>query len=165
MVSPHLTLEVLATLQAHRTQITRLITLPVSDIWLPYITRRSSRPIRVSVPPSSVEDPIDRQNAVIEGTNPGQGPTTGGIEIWIYGTNLPNGSTPLYARLGENVTRVVSANELLGVCGLDVIPSRTSFNPAFCPVTCPRGYPLAGISPPLGESLYEFEFYEHLNET
>ena len=53
------------------------------------------RPVGISTPPTTVEDPIDGQNAAIEGTNPGRGPTTGGIETWIYGTNLPNGSTPL----------------------------------------------------------------------
>ena len=73
----------------------------------------SFRPVGISAPPATVEDPMDGQNAVIEGTNPGRGPTTGGIEIWIYGTNLPNGSTPLYARFGENVTRVVSTSQLL----------------------------------------------------
>ena len=60
---------------------------------------------------------MDGQNAVIKGMNPSRGPTTGGIEIWIYGSNLPNCYTPLYARFGENVARVVSTSELLRVSG------------------------------------------------
>ena len=60
------------------------------------------------------------KNAVIEGTNPGRGPTIGGIEIWIYGTNLLNGSTPLYARFGENVTCVVSTSGFLQVSDLNL---------------------------------------------
>ena len=42
---------------------------------------------------------MDGQNAVTEGTNPGHRSTTGGIDIWIYGANLPNGSTQDSARM------------------------------------------------------------------
>ena len=63
----------------------------------------SFHPVGISAPPATVEDPMDGQKTVIEGTNSSCGPTTGGIEIRIYGTNLPNGSTPLYARFGEHV--------------------------------------------------------------
>ena len=86
------------------------------------------RPVGISAPPATVEDPMDGENAVIEGTNSGRRPTTGGIDIWIYGTNLLTGSTPLYARFGENVTCVVSTSELLRVSGFNLVPSRTPFS-------------------------------------
>ena len=106
------------------------------DLASPAPQVESSHPVGILVPSASFEDPMDGQNAVIEGTNPGRGPTTGGKEIWICGTNLPNDSTPLYARFGENVTRVVSANELLWTSGFDLTHSSASFSPAYCPVTC-----------------------------
>lgn len=81
----------------------------IQDRASPVPHAESSRSIRVSAPSATVEENIDGQDAVIEGTNPGRGPTMGGLEIWIYGSNLPDGSRPLYARFGENVTRVVSA--------------------------------------------------------
>ena len=71
------------------------------------------------------------QNAVIQGTSLGRGRTTGGV-----GINLPNRSTPLYARFGENVTRVVSTSELLRLPGFNMFPSRTPFNLAYYPVGC-----------------------------
>jgi len=67
-----------------------------------------SRPLHAPVPSATFEGTMDGQGAVIEGTNPGRGPTTGGLEIWIYGSNLPNSPRPVYARFGDNVTRVVS---------------------------------------------------------
>ena len=93
-------------------------------------------PVGISAPPATLEDSMDEQNAVFEGTNPGRGPITGGIEIWMYGTNLPNGSTPLYARFGENVTRVVSISELLRVSGFKLVSSRTPSSLAYYPVSC-----------------------------
>ena len=94
------------------------------------------RPVGISTPPATVEDPMDGQNAVIEGTNPGRGPTTRGIENWIHGINLSNGSTPLYARFGENVTRVVSTSELSWVSGFNLVSSRPPFSLAYYPVSC-----------------------------
>ena len=111
------------------------------------------RPVGIFTPPATVEDPIDGQHAVIEGTNPGRGPTTGGIEIWIYGTNLPNGSTPLYARFGEHVTRAVSTNELLRVSGFNLVPSRLPFGLAYCPVSCRLKTVRAGFRSPFREDL------------
>ena len=108
-------------------------------------------PVGISAPPASVEDPMDGQNAVIEGTNPGRGPTTGGIEIYIYGTNLPNSSTPLYARFGENVTRVVSPSELLRVPGSNLVLSRTPFSLAYYPVSCRLETVRAGFRSPFRE--------------
>jgi len=68
------------------------------------------RPICTLASSATLEKTMDGQDTVIEGTNPGTGPITGGLEIWIYGSNLPDDSRPLYARFGDNVTRVVSAN-------------------------------------------------------
>ena len=103
------------------------------------------------MPLATVEDPMDGQNAVIEGTNPGRSQTTGCIEIWIYGTNLPNGSTPLYTRFGENVTRVVSTSELLRVSGFNLVPSRPPFGLAYYPVSCCLKTVLAGFRSPFRE--------------
>ena len=94
---------------------------------------------------------MDGQNAVMEGTNPGRGPTTGGIEIWIYDTNLPNGSMPLYARFGENVTRVVSTSEPLRVPGFNLVPSRTPSNLAYYPVNRRLEPARAGFRSPFRE--------------
>ena len=71
----------------------------------------SSHSIRNPLPSAAFEETMDGRDAVIEETNPGRGPTTGGLNIWIHGSNLPGGSMPpLYARFGDNVTRVVSVN-------------------------------------------------------
>ena len=94
---------------------------------------------------------MDGQNAVIEGTDPSRGPTTGGIEIWIYGTSLPNGPLLLYTRFGENVTCVVSTNELLGVPGFNLVPSRTPFSLAYYPVSCRLETVRAGFRSPFRE--------------
>ena len=123
------------------------------DLASPAPQAESSRPVGIPLPSASIEDPMDGQNAVIEGTNPGRGPTTGGIEIWIYGSNLPNGSTPLYARFGEHVTRVVSASELLWVFCFDLIHSRAPFNLAYCPVNCRPETVRAGFRLPSPEDL------------
>ena len=109
------------------------------------------RLVGISTPPATVEDPMDGHHAVIEGTNPGRGPTTGGIEIWIYGTNLPNGFTPPYARFGENVTRVVSTSELLRVSGFNLVPSRPLFGLAYYPVSCRLKTVRAGFRSPFRE--------------
>jgi hypothetical protein len=85
----------------------------VRDLASPAPHAEPPRPTTIPPPSASVEDPMDGQNSVIEETNPARGPTTGGKHVWIYGSNLPSGSTPLYARFGENVTRVVSVSELL----------------------------------------------------
>ena len=69
-----------------------------------------SSPIRIPLPSATFEETMDGRDPVIEGTNPGRGPITGGLDIWIYGSNLPDGSRPLYVKFGENVTRVVSVN-------------------------------------------------------
>jgi len=82
----------------------------VQDRASPAAHAETSRSTRILFPSATVEETMDGRDAVIEGTNPGRGPTTGGLDIWIYGSNLPDGSRPLYARFGDNVTRVVSVN-------------------------------------------------------
>ena len=82
----------------------------VQDRASPAAHAESSRSTRIPLPSAIVEETTDRRDTVIEGTNPGRGPTTGGIDILIYGSNLPDGSRPLYARFGDNVARVVSVN-------------------------------------------------------
>ena len=111
----------------------------------------SFRPVGISAPPATVEDPMDGQNAVIEGTDPGRRPTTRGIDIWLYGTNLPNGSTPLYARFSKNVTRVVSTSEPLRVFGFNLVPSRPPFGLAYYPVSCRLEAVHAGFPSPFCE--------------
>ena len=53
------------------------------------------------------EGVIDGGDPVLEGINPNRGSTTGGMEIWIEGSNFPTGSLPLYARFGDNSSRAV----------------------------------------------------------
>ena len=49
----------------------------------------------------------DGCDAVVRITSPSRGPTTGGREIWISGSNFPTGLTPLYARFGDNIVPAV----------------------------------------------------------
>ena len=55
----------------------------------------------------SGEETADGRNLVIESINPSQGPTAGGPEIWISGSNFPTGLIPLYAKFGDNFAYVV----------------------------------------------------------
>ena len=48
------------------------------------------------------------EGVVVEKVNPKQGPTVGGPEIWISGSNFPTDPRPLYVRFGVNPARVVS---------------------------------------------------------
>ena len=121
------------------------------DLTSPPLHADSFRPVGISALPATVEDPMDGQDAVIKGTNPGRGPTTGGIEICIYGTNLPNGSTSLYARFGKNVARVVSTSELLRVSGFNLVSSRPPFSLAYHPVSCRLETIHAGFRSPFRE--------------
>ena len=54
---------------------------------------------------ASDRETADGQEAVIEGTNPSRGPTTGGPVIWISGSNFP--AAPLYVRFGDNFAHAV----------------------------------------------------------
>lgn len=57
-------------------------------------------------------DPIpgtDGVGTALQSTNPGQGPVTGGIPIWLSVINPPT-SFPLFARFGTNVTAAVSSH-------------------------------------------------------
>jgi len=56
---------------------------------------------RQAVTAASNEETMDGHDAVIESTNPSRGPTTGGPEIWILGSNIPTGLPSLYARFGD----------------------------------------------------------------
>ena len=87
-----------------------LLPAGVQDRVSPAAQAELSRSTRILLPSATVQETMDGRDAVIEGTNPGRGPTTGGLDIWIYGSNLPDDSRPLYARFGNNVTRVVSVN-------------------------------------------------------
>ena len=64
-------------------------------------------PSRQAAIATSDEETMDGHDAVIERTNPNRGPMTGGPEIWISGSNFPQGLTPLYAGFGDNFTRAV----------------------------------------------------------
>ena len=56
---------------------------------------------------AGVEETADWPDLVIERTNPSRGPTTGGPEIWISGSNFPTGLTSLYVRFGDKFARAV----------------------------------------------------------
>ena len=53
------------------------------------------------------EETADGRNSVIERINPSKGPTAGGAEIWILGSNFPTGRIPLYVRFGDNFAHAV----------------------------------------------------------
>ena len=58
--------------------------------------------------PSNDEGTIDAEGPVLEGINPIRGPIAGGLEVWLEGSGFPTGLTPLYARFGDQFSRVVS---------------------------------------------------------
>lgn len=66
-----------------------------------------SQQCRQTVNTASVEETADGRDLVIERINPSRGPTTGGPEIWISGSNFPIGLTSLYVRFGDNFARAV----------------------------------------------------------
>ena len=67
-------------------------------------------PVEAPVPPrqcrqavNAVDDETaDVQGVMVDMTNPKQGPTTGGPEIWVSGWNFPTDLRPLYVRFGNN---------------------------------------------------------------
>ncbi len=56
---------------------------------------------------ASDEETADGWGLVIERVYPNRGPTTGGPEICILGSNFPTDQMPLYASFGDNFARVV----------------------------------------------------------
>ena len=56
---------------------------------------------------ASHQEFADGLDLVIEKVIPKQGPTTGGPEICIWGSNFPTDQRPLYARFGDNFARAV----------------------------------------------------------
>ena len=69
----------------------------------------SYRQARQTLNAASDEEITDGGDVVVERTNPSRGPTTGGQEIFIQGSNFPTGLTPLFARFGDNFARAVGA--------------------------------------------------------
>ena len=53
------------------------------------------------------QETADGLDLVIEKVIPKQGPTTGGPEICIWGSNFPTDQKSLYARFGDNFARAV----------------------------------------------------------
>jgi hypothetical protein len=101
-----------------------------------------SRQPRQAFNAATDEEPTDGQGAVIERTNPSRGPTTGGPEIWISGSNFPMGLT-LYARFGVNFARAV------GVLSLSLWKHLTTprlfKNPTYSRAFCRRPMSRAGL--------------------
>ena len=54
------------------------------------------------------DETADGQGVVVDMVNPKQGPTTGGLEVWVSGWNFPTDLGPLYVRFGGNPACVVS---------------------------------------------------------
>ena len=73
-------------------------------------SRRLASPVVVN---ADRNETADGRNIVIVQANPRRGPMTGGTEIWIWGSGFPTDLMPLYARFGDNVTRVVGVLSLL----------------------------------------------------
>jgi hypothetical protein len=59
---------------------------------------------------ASDEGTADGWDAVIQRVNPSRGPMTGGLDIWIVGSNFPTGE--LYARFGDNFAHTVGVLSL-----------------------------------------------------
>lgn len=93
-------------------------------------------PSRPSVPPDRDEGIADGRGPVLEGINPNKGPISGGIDIWIEGSNIPTGLTPLYARFGDNFSRVVGA--LLVSLDHRLMRPRLFENPTYSHARCHR---------------------------
>ena len=64
-------------------------------------------PSRQPVTATPEEETVDGRDPVLQEANPSRGPTTGGPQIWIEGTDFPTGLAQLYARFGDNFARVV----------------------------------------------------------
>ncbi len=61
----------------------------------------------LAVSAASRQEMADGLDLVIEKVLPNRGPTTGGPEIGIWGSNFPTDHVPLYAGFGDNFTRAV----------------------------------------------------------
>ena len=90
---------------------------------------------RQTVNTPSGEETVDGLNLVIERINPCQGPTAGGPEIWISGSNFPTHLMPLYARFGDNCAHVVGVRPQFGN---HLTASRSLFYLACSRVVCLR---------------------------
>ena len=75
--------------------------VPPAEVVMP------SHQCRQTVSTPSGEEITDLRDLVIDGANPSRGPTTGGPEIWISGSNFPTGLMLLYVRFGDNFARAV----------------------------------------------------------
>ena len=77
------------------------------DSHRPASPAESPMPSCQTVSVASHQEIADGQDLVIEKVIPKQGPTTGGPEICIWGSNFPTDQKPLYARFGDNFARAV----------------------------------------------------------
>ena len=77
---------------------------------------RSQQRIDLDTQESDTIPGTDGVDTALQSTNPGQGPVTGGIPIWLSVINAPT-SFPLFARFGTNVTAAVSSH----TCALTLV--------------------------------------------
>jgi len=105
----------------------------------PVDNRRPSSPAEALMPShqshetvntASDEEIADGRSVVIERINPSQGPTAGGPEIWITGSNFPTHLKPLYARFGDNFAHVVGVRPPFG--------NHLTTSRSLTILTCPR---------------------------
>jgi len=69
----------------------------------------SPRRCRQTANAADDEETVDGRDLVIEKVFPNRGPTSGGTEVCIWGSNFPTDHhLPLYARFGDNFARAVS---------------------------------------------------------
>ena len=76
---------------------------PASPVEAPMPSCRPHQAVNAA----SDEETADGRNLVIEWVAPDRGPTTGGRNIFILGSNFPTDATPLYASFGDNFARAV----------------------------------------------------------
>ena len=127
---------------------------------------------RQTVNTASVEGTEDGRDLVIERTNPSRGPTTGGPEIWISGSNFPTGLTSLYVRFGDNFARAVGVlSPSLEATDHVQVPQKPDLLSCFLPQASVPGVVTVALSrspilsaPVLGTSLCRFEYFTDLNE-
>jgi hypothetical protein len=70
---------------------------PTSPAKTPMPSRRFPQAVNIAS-----DETADGRDVLVERTNPSRGPTIGGTEIWLSGSNFPTDLRPLYARFGDH---------------------------------------------------------------
>jgi hypothetical protein len=116
-----------------------------NDISVPSVgDRHPTSPAEAPMPPrrcrqavnTASDETVDGRDVLVERTNPSRGPTIGGPEIWLSGSNFPTDLGPLYARFGDNFASAVGV--LSPSFGKHLTASRPFKNLTCSRAFCPR---------------------------